>query len=69
MLSTTFGYILVAAAVTFGLRVLCIKWDVRDQLDDPVVIAPIVCGMLWPVAAPIYFAYIAAKRFMDNHNV
>lgn len=61
-------YILIASLVTFALRVACIKWKIQDTWGDEPAIAPIVCGILWPVATPIYTAYIAAKRYADNHD-
>lgn len=62
-------YILIAALVTFALRVACIKWDIEDAFGDTPAVAPVVCGIFWPVAAPIYAAYIAAEWYANNHNI
>lgn len=61
-------YILIAALVTFALRVACIKVDIRDEFGNHPTIAPVVCGVCWPIAGPIYAAYIAAKWVTDNYK-
>lgn len=60
-------YILIAAAAVFGLKWACIKLKVRNEFGEPARIAPIVCGIFWPVAVPIYAAYIAAEWYGEKY--
>lgn len=61
-------YILIAAAAVFGLsyaRLTVMDFDSYDTL-----IAPVLCGIFWPVASPIYAAYLAAIWYSERsgHN-
>lgn len=61
-------YILIAALVTFALRVAVFKLDISDSFGDTPTVMPVICGIFWPVAAPIYAAYIAAEWFADKYD-
>lgn len=57
-------YILVAAAAVFGLcyaRMRCFKFGRYDDL-----IAPVICGIFWPVCGVIYGAYLAARWYAEK---
>ena len=51
-------YILIASVAVFGLCYVRQHIGQRSWSDDLVV--PVICGVLWPVCAPIYGAYLAA---------
>lgn len=59
-------YVLIASAAVFGLKWACINLDIRNDSGDHVQLAPIVCGIFWPVAAPIYAAYLAAIWYSER---
>lgn len=58
-------YVLIAAASVFGLCLATVKTE--ERCDRKVYIndfeTPIWCGIFWPVAAPIYAAYIAVRWY------
>lgn len=58
------AYILIAAAVTFALYVAAVKTEVFDPYGD--YPWPILCGIFWPLAAPIAAALIAAQLYLDS---
>lgn len=59
-------YILIAAIATFALFVFSTKTEVYDpEWDFP---WPVVCGILWPFAAPIAAAIIAAQMYLNSKD-
>lgn len=62
-------YILIAALVTFMFLVACIKLNIRNEFNAPARTAPVLCGIFWPIAGPIYGAYLAAEWFANNYNI
>ena len=60
-------YILIATVCIFLLLVTAAKYtDYDSDTDLP---WPVVCGIVWPIGAPIAAAYIAAEyylKYKDN---
>ena len=58
-------YVLIAAASVFGLCLATVKTAEHSGLETYIYDfeAPIWCGIFWPVAAPIYAAYIAVRWY------
>ena len=53
-------YVLVAAASVFGLCLGHSKVaEFSEYVDFYGYTAPVLCGVFWPFAAPIYAAYLA----------
>lgn len=59
-------YILVAAVVVFGMTLAHIQLDVKGSLGERNLWVPVTCGIFWPVAAPIYGAYLAARWYSER---
>ena len=53
-------YVLIAAAVMFGLCLTHIKLGIEGEFGDSLLWIPVLCGIFWPVAAPAYAAILAA---------
>ena len=62
-------YIAVAAVSVFGMCVGKIK-TVRKTVynEDFFFLAPVLCGIAWPIGAPLYGAYIAAVWFSEKEE-
>lgn len=59
-------YILIAAVCFFLLLVAADKYADYDPCSD--MLLPVFCCVLWPIAAPLAAAYIAAKWYLKNYQ-
>lgn len=60
-------YILIAAVCIFLLLVTADKYTDYNSNTDPSW--PVICGIAWPIGAPIAAAYIGAEyylKYKDN---
>lgn len=59
-------YILIAAICIFLLLVCAEKYTYYTPNSD--MPWPVLCGIFWPISAPLAAAYIAAKFYLKYMN-
>lgn len=53
-------------SLVFGLVFLTVMHNKRQDWYELMLWPAVVCGIFWPIGAPIYAAYILAKLYADS---